>query len=148
MTLWRISNYRDLRGIGGLRYPGRWHNRGIPIVYLAENPALAMLEVLVNFEMSTDNIPENFQLLEVDYAQRKSVSRLSESALENHWQRDVELTRNIGDEWLTNGTSALLRVPSALVPRSYNYLLNPRNPEAKAAIIQSATKHPYDRRLI
>lgn len=148
MTLWRISNYRDLRGTGGLKYPGRWHNRGIPIVYLAENPALAMLEVLVHFELSADNIPKNFQLLEVEYPQRKSVSRLAEAVLQNHWQRNVELTRNIGDEWLVGASTALLRVPSALVPKSYNYLLNPRHPEAKTAKITSVARQPYDPRLL
>ncbi|WP_155836914.1 RES family NAD+ phosphorylase, partial [Paraburkholderia mimosarum] len=43
MEFWRISNYADLRGIGGLRASGRWHYRGQPVVYLAENPALALL---------------------------------------------------------------------------------------------------------
>ena len=148
MTLWRISNYADLLGIGGLRTAARWHNRGIPIVYLSESPALAMLEVLVNFEINVDEIPDNYQLLEIEYAQRKGVSRLKTSVLPEDWRDDIELTRSIGDEWLTVAASALLRVPSALVPDSYNYLLNPRHPEAKAAKIIAATHHPYDVRLL
>lgn len=147
MILWRISNYTDLKGLGGLKTSGRWHNRGVPIVYLAETPALAMLEVLVHFDMTLDEIPKHYQLLEVEYAPRKSISRLSESALPEHWSDDFELTRAIGDEWLASGTSALLRVPSALVPRSYNYLLNPRHSEAAVVQILSARKHMYDTRL-
>ncbi|MGH7819352.1 MAG: RES family NAD+ phosphorylase, partial [Candidatus Binatia bacterium] len=46
MTLWRISNHSELKGIGGLRASGRWHTAGRPIVYLAEHPALCLLEVL------------------------------------------------------------------------------------------------------
>jgi len=37
--LWRVSRHRDLAGAGGLRAPGRWHERGLPVVYLAETPA-------------------------------------------------------------------------------------------------------------
>lgn len=148
MILWRISNYADLLGIGGLQIAGRWHNRGIPVVYLSENPALAMLEVLVHFELAPDEVPENFQLLEVDYAQRKSIARLQADALADGWQNDIELTRAIGDEWLAAGGSALLRVPSAVVPRSFNYLFNPRHPEAEMAHILSVTRHPYDARLL
>ena len=148
MILWRISNYADLRGTGGIYTAGRWHNRGIPIVHLAESPALAMLEVLVHFELSPDEVPSNYQLLEVDYPQRKGVSRLKHNALPVGWQEDIEYTRNIGDEWLCAGGSTLLRVPSAIVPSSFNYLFNPRHPEARRAVIKSLTKHPYDPRLI
>ena len=148
MILWRISNYSDLLGIGGLRVPGRWHNKGVPIVYLAENPALALIEVLVHFELDVSEVPLNFQLLEVEYAQRKSVSRLNPDSLSKDWQDDFELTRAIGDEWLADGQTTLLRVPSALVPNSFNYLLNPRHPEAKVAKIKSVIRHPYDSRLI
>lgn len=148
MILWRISNYADLRGTGGLQTAGRWHNRGIPIVYLADSAALAMLEVLVHFELSPEEIPTGYQLLEVEYSQRRGVSRLKQSVLEEGWQEDIEYTRSIGDEWLAASTSALLKVPSAIVPNSYNYLFNPRHPQASAATIKSVTKHPYDPRLL
>ena len=67
MVLWRISNYADLRGIGGLRAPGRWHFAGQAIVYLAEHPALALLEILVHMEIaSVGQLPDGYQLLRVD----------------------------------------------------------------------------------
>ncbi len=42
MWLWRISNYADLKGIGGLRASGWWHYAGQPVVYFAEHPALTL----------------------------------------------------------------------------------------------------------
>ncbi len=147
MIFWRISNYADLTGTGGLFASGRWHNKGVPIVYLSDNPALAMLEVLVHFEMGLDEVPEHYQLLKVEYPSRKSIGRLSESALPQHWQDDLLLSRSIGDEWLTSGKSALLRVPSAVIPEGFNFLLNPRHPLARQAKIVSAHKRPFDQRL-
>lgn len=148
MKLWRISNYADLQGKGGLKASGRWHNRGIPIVYLSESPALAMLEVLVHFELDLSEIPASYQLLEVDYSQRAGMSHLHKNALPADWQDDLELTRAIGDEWLISSSSVLLRVPSAVVPHSYNYLFNPRHIAAGDAKIISARQHPFDTRLL
>jgi RES domain-containing protein len=148
MKLWRISNYADLQGKGGLRASGRWHNRGIPIVYLAESPALALLEVLVHFELDLSEIPRSYQLLEIDYTQSAGLAQLPARILHDNWSQNLELTRAIGDEWLTSGSSLLLRVPSVIVPQSFNYLFNPRHPLAPEAKIISATFYPYDARLI
>jgi RES domain-containing protein len=50
MELWRISNYADLSGAGGLRAAGRWHSQGKRIVYLADHPSSALLEMLVHLD--------------------------------------------------------------------------------------------------
>ena len=63
MELWRISNYADLSGGGGLRAGGRWHSLGRKIVYLADHPSSALLEMLVH--MDRDLIPATYQLLRV-----------------------------------------------------------------------------------
>ena len=63
MVIWRISNHADLSGAGGLRSSGRWHRRGAPVVCLAEHPALAILEVLVDFELAPGEVPDGIQIL-------------------------------------------------------------------------------------
>ena len=148
MTLWRISNYSELKGLGGLRTPGRWHNRGIAVVYLAESPALAMLEVLVHVEMEPSEVPDTYQLLKIDFQGRKGVSRLDTTRLPDNWAEDIEYTRSVGDEWLRSFSSTLLKVPSAIVPNSANYLLTPQHELAGNAKICNATKHPFDSRFL
>jgi len=148
MKLWRISNYADIKGAGGVKTPGRWHNRGIPVVYLAESPALAMLEVLVHFEMDPFEVPDSYQLLEIEYTAEQGISRLEPDTLDGHWREDLDYTRSIGDEWLASMSGVLLAVPSAFVPHSSNYLLNPRHELAKQAKVLSAQAHPYDPRLL
>lgn len=148
MKLWRISNYADLKGLGGTITAARWHNRGIPVVYLAESPALAMLEVLVHFELDVSEVPNNYQLLEVEMDGRRGISRLSESSMPADWRNNLDYTRAIGDEWLTSMKSVLLQVPSVIVPHSVNYLFNPRHELAGQATIVNCTKHPFDHRLV
>ena len=64
------------------------------------------------------------------------------------WQRDLALTRNVGDQWLATGSSLLLRVPSAVVGRTFNVLFNPAHPQAPACRIVSVARYPFDDRLL
>ncbi len=152
MRLWRISNYADLLGIGGLVTAGRWDHRGLPVVYLAEHPALALLEVMVHFELARDELPLNFQLLEVQIPEAPEADApwwqpLDAAQLPEDWPDQPETSRQLGDAWLQSLASPLLRVPSVIAPASFNYLLNPRHPLAGACEILAIHRHPWDARL-
>ncbi|TBR38564.1 RES domain-containing protein [Marinomonas agarivorans] len=147
MTLWRISNYADLiKGLGGISHAGRWHNLGKPIVYLAEHPALALLEIRVHLNVDLGILPDSFQLLRVEFNDSILVET-AETGLCEEELRNQNITRKIGDTWLTNSKSSLLKVPSVIIPKSYNYLLNPLHADAKHFDIVDAYQYPFDQRL-
>jgi RES domain-containing protein len=145
MTLWRVSRHRDLKGAGGLHAPGRWHERGFPVVYLAESPAGALLEACVH--TSANDVPPHYTLLTLEVESRVATSHLKVSTLPKDWIERQEVTREIGSTWLRDGRSALFRVPSALVPATFNVLLNPIHPDAARIRIQSAVRYPFDPRI-
>ena len=60
---------------------------------------------------------------------------------------DMRLLPISGVAWLTSARSALLRVPSALIPNVANYLVNPLHPDARRLSIQSVARYPFDPRL-
>jgi RES domain-containing protein len=64
------------------------------------------------------------------------------------WQRNEQLTQAIGDEWLQSARTALAVVPSAIMPETRNYLLNPEHPDARRIQISSVTKADFDPRLL
>ena len=121
--------------------------RGVPVVYLAESAALAMLETLIHFELAPDEAPADFQLLEVQCPDDIGIMTLESSRLTEGWRDDRPLTQGLGAEWLRSRSSALLRVPSAIVPNSFNYLFNPLHDQAGRVSIRSSHRHPYDARL-
>jgi RES domain-containing protein len=127
MVLWRISRHRDLSGIGGLRASGRWHYAGQPVVYLSESPSSALLEVCVH--TSANDVPPDFTLLRVVCPELK-VEAVSEDGLADGWQVRLEVTQEIGTRWLRESRSALLRIPSAIVPHTANFLFNPLHADA------------------
>jgi RES domain-containing protein len=144
MTLWRISPFHDLNGQGGLLFSARWHVAGIPVVYLAESPAGALLEVCAN--TSAEDLPPTFTLLKIEGSGR-SVAEIGLADLPRGWVSQRELTQQMGVEWLESRRSALLRVPSALVPETTNYLLNPLHSEAALLRIERSYEYPFDLRL-
>ncbi|RZT35532.1 RES domain-containing protein [Cupriavidus agavae] len=147
MTLWRISNYADLKGIGGLRAGGRWHYPGQPVVYLAEHPALAFLEILVHHEVSRiEELPRDYQLLTVEIEDAVAVASISD--LPDDWKQNAGWSKNAGTEWLSVRSGLLLKVPSVLVPYASNYLFNPLHPDAAKAKVGEARRVEHDPRIL
>jgi RES domain-containing protein len=144
MVLWRISKHLELNGRGGISFAGRWHHAGVPVVYLAESPAGALIEVCVH--TSVNDIPPSFNLLKVT-GPDLSYDAIELAALKQGWSSRVEITRELGTAWLKQGSAALLRVPSALVPETANYLLNPLHKDAALFQIEESFLYPFDARL-
>ncbi|MDR5755160.1 MULTISPECIES: RES family NAD+ phosphorylase [unclassified Caballeronia] len=127
---WRVvtERYADsaFSGEGARLHGGRWNPKGVAIVYTAQTQSLALLEMLVQdsplrarYVMIPARIPETI------------VERVDSASLPRDWRdfgaRD-ELQR-IGAMWAQNQTSAVLAVPSAVVPAETNYLINLNHPD-------------------
>jgi len=148
MVLWRISNHRTLDGSGGLKASARWHTRGRPIVYLAETASGALTEALVHLELDPNHLPRHYKLLKAEAPDDISLRSITRQDLPENWVRDEVATRTLGDEWLASMATALLRVPSAIVPESFNLLLNPRHRDAARVVVVDYREWPWDRRLL
>ena len=148
MFLWRISNHSTLDGGGGLETSGRWHTQGRQIVYLAESVPGALLEVLVHLELPPGRLPKAYRLLKVECPNDISMRSVASGDLAKNWVNDETATRTLGDEWLVSMSTALLRVPSAVAPETFNVLLNSAHEEANRIRIVSHHAHPWDLRLV
>jgi RES domain-containing protein len=147
MDLWRISNHVTLDGEGGRRTPARWHSGGAPIVYLATATGNALVEVLVHQQVEDDERPLFFTLLHITAPDDLAIPLLH-TPKDDAWKLDLSLTRKLGDAWLKSKTSVLARVPSAILPATFNYLLNPLHPDAKRIKIKASHQASYDPRLV
>ncbi len=147
--LWRISRHGELHGAGGELADGRWHTvaKGKRIVYLSEHPALALLEVVANLKGNPHLFPDAYRMMKIDV--RASVWSAARECgrLAPDWRNTIDLTRELGDAWLAVRSSALLKVPSAPSPESFNYLLNPLHPDAQGLEVKWTQWVSYDKRL-
>jgi len=144
MILWRISSFHDLNGAGGRLFSARWHVAGLPVVYLAESPAGALLEICAN--TSVEDVPPTFTLLKIA-GPDVTIQEVLIADLPESWITEFETTQPIGVKWLQSVRSALLRVPSVLAPETWNYLLNPLHPDASLFAIERHYHYPFDLRL-
>jgi len=150
MRLWRVSNYADLSGEGGRRVEGRWHERGRPVVYLAEHAALAVLERLVHLGVDPEDLPSHYQLLTIDVPDDVAVENLAEpevAARVADWRHAPHETRKLTHTWFHERRTALLRIPSVIVPDTFNYLLNPLHLETARIAIAARQRVEFDVRL-
>jgi RES domain-containing protein len=148
MRLWRISDFVDLSGDGGLLESGRWHFQPRRVAYLADHPASALLEVIAHLEVDTDDFPDTYQLFAVDAADDIAFEAIAREDLPPDWTRHSTTTQDIGDRWLIANRTALLRVPSAIVPFAWNWLLNPLHADWARIGIGDVVRAQFDPRLL
>lgn len=149
--LFRVTKerYRDqvFSGLGGLHASGQWTRRGRPVVYSSQSISLAVLEYALNYKRH-GWLPASV-LGRAVIPDEVPIERICAATLPDNW-RDPDspaALREIGDSWLRRAETACLRVPSAIVPEEFNYLLNPRHPDFEKITIGLAEPFSFDRRL-
>jgi RES domain-containing protein len=114
---------------------------------LSDHPAATLVETLVHLEIDPEDLPDTYQLLAVEIPDEIQVESIKEDRLAPGWRRDVAVTRALGDQWLREGRTALLQVPSAIVPFAWNWLLNPAHADGASARVVDIIQTPFDPRL-
>lgn len=155
-AFWRIgtdaADYEstDLSGEGARRGGGRWNRPGQAVIYSASTISLACLETLVHLPGTA--LPLNRYLVKLDVPESllKGAIELTFTSAPVGWDATPpgKTSLDFGDSWLTEGRSALLIVPSAIVQEEQNLLINPAHPEAQAVIATKVRRWTYDPRVI
>lgn len=149
MYVWRLTKkrYAQLDGEGVRLYGSRWNSIGRPVVYTASSLSLALLEQLVRID--PDEIPNDFVSVKIEIPDNTSMDTISLASFPKNWQRsDNPLWfREKGDNWLDKQETAILIVPSAIVPEEKNILINPLHPGMKKIKIVEITPFIFDERL-
>lgn len=141
MIIWRVSEFIDLDGEGGKLFKGRWHRAGQPVIYTAEHSALALLEILAQWQRR--QTPPPFQLLEIDVPDDLDVTMFADSVP----PASQDVSRSWGEAWLQAGATAVARVPSSLAPHAHNYLINPAHRNAARIKLLRHARYHWDARL-
>ena len=150
ITAWRIvgARYKDdsFSGEGARLLGGRWNSKGTAVVYTAGSIALASIEMLVN--LPGPKLLKEFFRIPV-HIPPDLVIDLPLNNLPGDWRSTPvsPTTKAIGDRWVKDRKSAVLKVPSVIVPEEFNYLLNPSHPDIEKMTIGTPVKYQFDPRL-
>jgi len=121
--------------------------RGVPMLYTAENRALALAEVAVHLTWAT--LPKDYVLVTLHIPEVVKVAMLNSKDLSEGWRAfpHPAFTQRIGDAWVRSGETAAIRVPSAVVAGEFNVLLHPGHADARSVEVVSVEPVPLDPRL-
>jgi RES domain-containing protein len=145
---WRIVKEKHAKtafsGEGARIFEGRWNSGGVRMVYCSEHLSLAALEILVHTQPVM--IRDKFRVFRVawDEAMMTDLKKLPRG-----WnaQPPSLISKEIGDDWIRSGRSAVLAVPSVIIPRERTFLLNPKHRDFGKIKIKDQGSFRQDPRL-
>ena len=149
MQVWRVSRrlHAAFDGEGAGLNGGRWNHPGIRIVYTSGSLSLAALEYFVNLD--TDLAPDDLVSITAEIPDDLAVHRLIVADLPDGWQSFPALValQDLGTTWASQAATAVLAVPSAVIPQEWNYLLNPAHPDFRRIRVHKPQAFLFDPRL-
>ncbi|MVM28687.1 RES domain-containing protein [Spirosoma sp. HMF4905] len=108
---------------------GRWNPPGVGILYTAEHPALALVEILVHMPQVPYSALPTYRLFTLEIPD-ESLRSLRVDELPAYWNENTySRSQTILGDWLKKPTVLVLGVPSSVMPDGVNYLLHPAHPD-------------------
>lgn len=155
MRVWRIydpdaayallPHFDPLDGQGAALYPGRWNKVGVRMVYTSQSPELAMLELLTKLNPSAFGVRI---AVEIEVPDDARVQDAVPAMLGHLLRGETGDTQAYGSDWTAKGRNLVLKVPSAVLPVSSNYLINPLHSQAKQLRVVRQVEVGMDLRIV
>jgi len=148
---WRLCKQRHaptaFSGLGAMLYGGRWNHPGTPVVYCSGTLSLATLELFVHLDPG--DVPDDLVAIEARISNSTVIEHVAVVDLPDDWRAEPgppEL-RDLGDRWVAARRTAVLAVPSAIVPSEGNYVMNPEHPDVSRISFGAPQPYALDPRL-
>ncbi|WP_378187276.1 RES family NAD+ phosphorylase [Aquimarina sp. W85] len=150
MRVFRIAKKQyidDLNGIGAKTVGGRWNAKGIAILYTSTSAALSILEVLAHLPVAF--FPEDMAIATIEVPD-KYIGSFSKETLPKHWDKIPPPIENhdFTMDWINQQKFVGFKVPSIIIPKEQNLLINPNHPNFKSVKIVEIEPFNFDSRLL
>jgi len=141
----RTKHAHDLTGEGARLNGGRWNHKLTPCIYAPESRALTLLEYSVN--VSIDDIPGSMSITTIEIPD--NILQPVVNALPRNWRDSPapSTAKDFGTGLLTAATHPVIKLPSAIIPEEFNYILNPLHKDSKAFKIIAVSDFVYEMRI-
>jgi RES domain-containing protein len=139
------SRYPAIDGIGAALNGGRWNPKGTEVIYASASRSLAALEILVHYSV----LPRDFMITPIYIPNTVMIVDVPAAVLTAGWDQPIPMpaTQEYGRIWTSANSSAVLRVPSSVVPNELNYVLNVLHPDFKRIAFGPSAPFHFDPRL-
>ena len=146
MIVYRIGktkHARNLTGEGARLNGGRWNHKLTPCLYTSESRALALLEYSVN--VNIDDIPHTLSITTLEIPD-SIILQLTIASLPRNWRESPAptATKDFGTDLLKNASHPVIKIPSAIIPEEFNYILNQLHRDSAAFRVIDVADFVYD----
>jgi len=149
VRVWRIASaaHATFDGEGARRYGSRWTPRGLPAIFTSATLSLAALERFVNTDPDLE--PVDLVTIAVDIETNIAIETVTVADLPADWRTypAPPALATIGERWLRESTSAVLSVPSVVIPTERNFILNLTHADFARLVINRSEPFSFDPRM-
>lgn len=126
---------------------GRWNGAGRKVVYAAESIPLAFMENMIRRRGAGFN--NDYSTMIIEIPDRLDISVITPEDLKGGWRnfRDYSECQVVGNRWYDAGNTAVLKVPSAVLPEANNYVINTTHPDFKKIVLVKTVPLVPDERI-
>lgn len=147
MFVFRITLTKYANSLLASGRAARWNSNDVKMIYTSNSKALACLENVVH--RSKLGLSSNFSVMEIDIPNSIAITEISLSKLPKYWDQfeNMHLMQEIGDQWINDCKTAVLKVPSSIIHDEFNYLLNPNHLDFKKIKLIKVKPFLFDDRI-
>ena len=151
MELFRISTAKRARSLSASGKENRWNKSGQFVIYAGTSRSLSTLELIVHSNKIEPAVPFKVMIIAIPDDDRL-IKAVSIDELPANW-RSVSAygsLQNLGSLWYENNESLFLKVPSAVIPPEFSYLINIKHPDYNDTNVKlvKTEKYFWDERLL
>jgi RES domain-containing protein len=148
MKAYRISAVKYAGSLQPSGVGARWNKKGEKVIYASGSRSLACLENLVHrFAPELNGL---YKTLIIELPDDLKIEELTDDQLPKGWNRpgNYQVCQETGSSWFAAGRTAILKVPSALIPQEYNFVLNTTHRDFTRILLAGKEDFLFDPRII
>ncbi|WP_316839523.1 RES family NAD+ phosphorylase [Pedobacter gandavensis] len=147
MQVFRISLTKYATALVASGRAARWNPNDSSVIYTAGSRSLACLENVVH--RNQFGLNNSFQVMTIEIPDDLGIASISLKTLPEDWVtfEQMYLTQELGENWISKNKTAVLKVPSSIIPAESNYLINPNHPDFKYIKLLKCEPFVFDKRI-
>ncbi len=150
MEVFRISAAQYAEQLTSSGNANRWNQSGQSVIYTGSSRSLSTLELVVHRSAIKPTITYKVMVLSIADDDRL-INQIKTNDLPINWRSMIHYPdlQRLGSDWYTSQSALVLKVPSAVIPQEFNYVINLKHPDFEKHVKLIRTE-PYfwDDRLI
>ncbi|MBK7886043.1 MAG: RES family NAD+ phosphorylase [Bacteroidetes bacterium] len=149
MELFRIAEEKYASDLIASGIAGRWNDDNEFVIYTASSRALGTLEKVIRFQSIHPKVVYKVMVIFIP-DNPDFITEVKIGHLPSYW-REVSAypeLKAIGTDWYNKRKSLVLKVPSSIITKEFNFLINTEHPDFGVVKLALIGDYFFDERLL